>query len=83
MVNNGCKASFVTARVIIFVFIEYKILTVLLYSIVCQMHVEIIKIASLGSYILLCSEAGKTFLIDENSQGVDAIDQGIDSQVKL
>jgi ribosomal protein S26 len=42
------------AGVIVLMFIEDKVITILLYCIVCQVHVEVIKVAMLRPNILLC-----------------------------
>lgn len=63
--------------------IEYKVIAILLYSIICQVHVEVIKVAMLRSNILLSSESSQPLLVNEDSKGIDSVYQGINSQIKF
>ena len=71
--------------VIVLIFIELESIALLLYSIVSQVHEQVIYVLRVltGWFELFRCEASETLLVNEYTQGVHSIDQGVDSQIKL
>jgi hypothetical protein len=85
VVKHCSKASLVTCRVIILIFIEFEGITLLLDCIVSEMHEEIIDVLGVvaGRLVLLGGEASQTLLIHKDPQGIHSIDQGINPQIEF
>ena len=63
--------------------IEDKILAILLDGIVCQVHIQVVKVGVLGTHVFLCSKTCQTLLIHVDTKWIHSIDKGIDTQIKL
>ena len=65
------------------VLICHKILTLLIYSIIGQVHHQVAQVTANRRDILFGSKSGQPFFIDEYAQWVYACDQHINSKVEL
>ena len=63
--------------------ILHKIARLLVNSIIGQVHAQIVKIRRRRATILNCCETGQTVSVNIHSQRCDAIDEHVDSQIKL
>ena len=60
-----------------------EVIRVLVDRIVRQMHIEIVEILLLRTYVGLCGESCESLFVDKNSEWFDTINEAIDTQVKL
>ena len=65
------------------VFIGLKGLWILVDSVIRQMHIQVVKIVLIGSYVFFSCKSSQSFPEDEEPQGIDAIDEHIYSQIKF
>jgi len=62
-----------TARIVIHVLVKNEILTILLNRIICQVHIEIIEVASLWPHVFLSGKPCQAFLVNKNSERIYTI----------
>lgn len=72
-------------RVVILVLIVLKVITLLLYRIVREVHEQVIYVPGVltGRLVLLGGKAGQTLLVHEHAERVHAVHQCIDPQIEL
>ena len=83
MIENRCHASFVTARVIVHVFVKNEVLTILLNRIICQVHIEVVEVAALWPHVFLSGKPCQTLLVNKDTEGIYAINQAINAQIEF
>ena len=69
--------------VLVSIFVENEIFTVLINSVIRQMHAQVPQIAPHRRHVLLGGKACEAFMENESSQRIYSSDQHIDSEVKL
>ena len=70
-------------KIIIGTRVLHEILTFLIYSIVGQVHAEVVEIATKRRYIILRREPRQALLVNEDAKRDDTRDQHVDAQVEL
>ena len=86
--KHAFEAAFVRARFIFVVGtlaarILHKILVMLVYRIIRQMHIQIVYVAVIWLFIFFSCHSHKPIFEHENSQRIYAVKQGIDSQIEF
>ncbi len=77
------KRSFMTLIIILLVFILLEFVTVFIYCIISEMHIQVIHIAIVWWLILFSRKSGEAFFMPVYTQGIHSIEKSINSQVKL
>lgn len=71
--------------IIILVLIEFESIALLLYGVVSQVHKQVIYVFRVLTrrFELFCGETRETFLVNEDTKGINSVDQGIHTQIKF
>lgn len=83
VLKSESQTSFVPEIVFVAAFVLNVVAREFIYSVVSQVHVQIVKIVLVGRSVFTRCESTQAFLVEEDAQGVHTAQQHINAQIEL
>ena len=83
VLKSESQTSFVPEIVFIAAFVLNVVAREFVYSVVSQVHVQVVKIVLVGRPVFARCESAQAFLVEEDAKGVHSTQQHINAQIKL
>ena len=83
VLKSESQTSFVPEIVFIAAFVLNVVAREFVYSVVSQVHVQVVKIVLVGRSVFARCESAQAFLVEEDAKGVHSTQQHINAQIKL
>lgn len=83
LLEDCLYASFVSLVEVVGIVVELEVGIVLVDGVVGEMHAHVVEVCGVGGLVGVCGEPDKSFLVDEDAQGMRGGEEDVESDVEL
>ena len=80
VIEDCPEAALVPHIILVRVLVENKVITVLIDSVICEVHAEVIQITTQWGVVFFCGETGKSLMVNIGTEGMNI---GFDYFIKV